>query len=146
MKADAYGATPTYTSWRNMRQRCLRKYCKNFKYYGGKGVTVCERWNKFSNFLEDMGERPEGHVLSRKGDKGNYEPGNVTWKLSIENTREIQPAKGEKSGRSKLTEEQVLEIRDLREKGYGVRQLGRLYKVNHGTIEAIVNRKTWRHI
>jgi hypothetical protein len=146
MKTDAKGRTPTYNSWRSMRSRCLDKNAKGFKYWGGKGVTICERWDKYSNFLEDMGERPEGHVLARKGDKGNYEPGNVTWKLLAENTREMQHAKGEKVASSKLTEEQVLKIRDLKEKGCGVRQLGRLYGVDHNTISAIVNRRTWKHI
>ena len=58
----------------------------------------------------------------------------------------MQHARGEKVAKSKLNEKQVLKIRDLKEKGYGIRQLGRLYGVNHKTISAIVNKKTWKHI
>lgn len=93
-----------------------------------------------------MGERPEGHVLSRFKDKGNYEPGNVTWKLLEENSSEKKPALGSKVGSSKLTEDQVLEIRKLKNKGYGMRELGRMFNVDHKTVSFIVKRKTWKHI
>ncbi len=93
-----------------------------------------------------MGERPDGYVLSRFEDKGNYEPGNVEWKLLEENSSEKIPAVGSKVGSSKLTEVQVLEIRKLGSKGYGMRELGRIFNVDHKTISAIIKRKTWNHI
>ena len=93
-----------------------------------------------------MGERPKGHVLSRFEDKGNYEPGNVEWKLLEENSSEKISAVGSKAGNSKLTEAQVLEIRKLESKGYGMRELGRIFNINHKTISAIIKRKTWKHI
>jgi hypothetical protein len=55
-----------------------------YPYYGGKGITVCDRWLSFENFLEDMGERPAGTTLGRFGDIGNYEPGNVAWQTWAE--------------------------------------------------------------
>ena len=144
---DVYGRTPTYNSWRSMKERCFNPNHKGFKYWGGRGVTVCERWLTYSNFLNDMGERPDGHVLSRNQDKGNYEPGNVTWKLLAENTKEMKHAVGTKVKASKLNEEQVLEIRKLyKEEKYGMRELGRTYNVDHKTISAVVKRKTWKHI
>jgi|APGre2960657373_1045057.scaffolds.fasta_scaffold30990_4 hypothetical protein len=137
----------TYNSWRSMRERCYLKSNIGYKNYGAKGITVCDSWkDSFECFLEDMGERPEGYVLSRKGDKGNYEPGNVTWKTLRENSSEKKHAVGSAVGVSKLTEAKVLEIRQLRKEGYGVRELGRMYGVNHKSISCVVNRKTWVYI
>ena len=93
-----------------------------------------------------MGERPDGCVLSRFEDKGNYKPGNVSWKLLEENSSEKIPAVGSRAGNSKLTEAQVLEIRNFGSKGYGMRELGRIFNVDHKTISAIIKRKTWSHI
>jgi hypothetical protein len=145
-KRGATKRSPTYNSWRAMYDRCFLKSSISYKYYGAIGITVCAQWRSFERFLEDMGERPEGHVLSRFNDQGNYEPGNVTWKLLEENSSEKKTAVGIKTGNSKLTEDQVLEIRKLGGKGYGMRELGRIFNVNHKTISAIIKRKTWNHI
>ena len=138
--------SPTYNSWRAMYDRCFLKSSISYKNYGAKGITVCERWRCFKWFLEDMGERPDGYVLSRFEDKGNYEQGNIAWKLLEENSSEKISAVGSKVGSSKLTEAQVLEIRKLGSKGYGMRELGRIFNVDHKTISAIIKRKTWNHI
>jgi len=69
--------TPTYHSWAAMLMRCRDR---NNKSYGARGISVCERWLVFENFLSDMGERPEGKTIDRYPDKnGNYEPGNCRW-------------------------------------------------------------------
>lgn len=74
------GSSPTYNSWRSMKTRCLNPNHSSYRDYGGKGIRVCDRWLVFANFLEDMGERPEGMTLDRWPDgKGNYEPGNCRW-------------------------------------------------------------------
>lgn len=71
--------SPTYNTWQSMLQRCY--YSKNisYKYYGARGITVCERWRVFENFLADMGERPEGTTIDRDDVNGHYEPGNCRW-------------------------------------------------------------------
>lgn len=71
--------TPTYLSWRSMKQRCNDPGKDNYPYYGGRGIKVCPRWLDFVNFLADMGERPEGTELNRINNDGNYELGNVVW-------------------------------------------------------------------
>jgi hypothetical protein len=74
--------SPTYKSWKSMMNRCYDPSHVSFDWYGGRGVGVYERWHTFLNFLADNGERPsKAHSLSRINDKGNYEPGNVTWKI-----------------------------------------------------------------
>lgn len=74
-----YRYTSTYRSWISMRQRCLNPKATGYKNWGGRGVTVCDRWDKFSLFLLDMGERPPGTTLERLENDGNYEPGNCIW-------------------------------------------------------------------
>ncbi len=62
-----------------MKKRCNSPGAHAYDLYGGAGVTVCERWMSFVNFLTDMGPRPANTELGRLGDIGNYEPGNCKW-------------------------------------------------------------------
>lgn len=68
----------TYRSWKEMRRRCSNPNAHNWRWYGGAGVSVCERWNSYQNFFDDMGERPPGTSIDRINN-GNYEPGNCRW-------------------------------------------------------------------
>lgn len=78
---------PTYTTWRQMKQRCLNPKASNYYLYGELGIKICERWLTFTNFLEDMGERPSvNHSIDRIDAKGDYEPSNCRWILKSENT------------------------------------------------------------
>lgn len=79
--------TRTYRSWRKMRERCLNPKTWQYKYYGGLGVTICKRWEKFENFLADMGERPEGMSLDRINTYGNYTPKNCRWASATQQAR-----------------------------------------------------------
>ncbi len=78
MKHGMY-ASPTYSSWNNMIQRCTNPKYTYYEYYGGRGITVCNRWLDFRNFLEDMGNKPEGLTLDRVDVDGNYELSNCRW-------------------------------------------------------------------
>lgn len=73
--------TPTYRSWAMMMNRCRNNKLSSWENYGGRGITVCDRWFDFANFLADMGERPSlKYSLDRFPDNnGNYEPGNCRW-------------------------------------------------------------------
>lgn len=77
--------TPLYLVWQAMISRCNNPHNRAFPNYGGRGIKVCERWLKFENFLEDMGERPEGMTLDRFPDKdGDYTRSNVRWANYVE--------------------------------------------------------------
>lgn len=78
-KTHGLSGTPAHRSWECMKQRCFNPKRERYSRYGARGITVCERWLTFENFLADMGERPENTTLDRINPDGNYEPGNCRW-------------------------------------------------------------------
>jgi hypothetical protein len=71
--------TPEYRAWSRMKERCMNPRCKRFRDYGGRGISICERWLSFDNFLLDMGVRSHGCSLDRINNDGIYEPSNCRW-------------------------------------------------------------------
>src|SRR5579872_4320454 len=73
-------ASVEYRAWASMIQRCYNPNHPSFMYWGGRGITVCERWRDYRNFISDMGRKPYGFTLDRwPNNDGNYEPGNCRW-------------------------------------------------------------------
>lgn len=79
--------TPTYQSWYAMTQRCGNPKRWQYKYYGARGIIICDRWKSFENFHADMGDRPAGKTLDRIDCNGNYEPSNCKWSSTTEQSR-----------------------------------------------------------
>jgi hypothetical protein len=71
--------TPLHGIWKAMRRRCNNPNDSHYQNYGGRGIKVCERWDDFMKFLQDMGPRPKGLTLERRDSNSNYEPANCYW-------------------------------------------------------------------
>lgn len=137
--------TKTYSAWRDMRHRCRNPNHRQFKYWGGKGVTVCERWDDFINFLDDMGEAPPNTELDRIDSNLGYEPGNCIWATKPEASAH-QTHRGGRTGRPgprKLTPDQVRAIRaDARSQQTIADELG----VSQVLISLIKRGKLYRNV
>lgn len=86
--------TSTYSIWVGIIRRCLNEKNAAYPRYGGRGITVCDRWRVFTNFLEDMGERPDGLSLDRIDNSQGYYPENCRWadaKTQSRNRRTSRP-------------------------------------------------------
>lgn len=91
LRTHGLSESPEYYRWADMRARCNTPSSTMYKFYGGRGIKVCKRWNDFTKFLADMGKLPTlKHTLERKNSNGNYTPKNCCWiigKRQARNTR-----------------------------------------------------------
>ena len=128
--------TPVYLSWRSMIQRCTNPKSPNYYLYGGRGITVCSRWlTSIENFIEDLGDRPEGTSLDRIDNDGNYEPPNCRWATAKEQQQNTR--------KTKLNPESVRHIRNSEESPSA---LASMFGVDQVTVSNVRTRHTWRNI
>jgi hypothetical protein len=135
-----YSLRSEYLTWYQMNRRCTDPTNPRFPRYGGRGISVCERWQSFRNFYADMGPRPSpDHSLDRINNDGSYSPDNCRWV-----TRLVQQ---HNSSHTVLTAETVAAIRTEHAAGVlGYKNLGRKYGVTGANIRRVVKRQTWTHV
>lgn len=78
---------PSYSVWVAIRRRCNNPNTKDYRRYGERGITVCERWDVFQHFVDDMGDRPVGYEIDRRDNNLGYSPENCHWVTSLHNRR-----------------------------------------------------------
>jgi len=93
--APKKGVSREYRIWAGMKTRCTNPRQSHWELYGGRGITVCDRWlSSFEAFLADVGRAPSPrHTLDRIDNDGNYEPGNVRWATAAEQVRNSRAVK-----------------------------------------------------
>lgn len=125
----------TYQVWAGMFDRCTNKNNVSYAGYGGRGIAVCVRWNKFSNFLADMGEAPAGKSIERKNNNKNYTPKNCCWATPKEqgiNRRGVR-----------LSFRKADTIRRLYAEGFTRAEIARRFAVAFTTIDKVVSGERW---
>jgi hypothetical protein len=145
---------PLHRTYEGMIERCCYKKAKRYHRYGGRGITVCNRWARRSDkaasgfwaFVEDMGPKPEGHTLNRINNDGPYCPKNCEWANHAAQTRNKDQAKGGRVGSAVLTEKTVRAVKRSHQGGSTITEIARAYGVSRSTISDICKGRTWRYL
>ena len=130
--------TVEHSLWLQIRNKCNNPNAQDYKYYGGRGIRVCARWDRFVDFLADVGYRPSPELtLDRKDTNGDYEPGNVRWA-----TRQTQ---ARNRNYCVIDETKAAFIRDYyRSGGVTQKELAAQFGVTQPHISSIVRDVSWR--
>lgn len=128
--------SPTYESWRGMKARCRYPTIDKRNRYIGRGISVCERWNVFENFLEDMGERPVGKTIDRINSDDGYYLGNCRWATKAEQERN--------RCNSKLNYDAALDIAQRMLKGEKAKDVASLHDISESMARHINKGRSWK--
>ena len=138
--------TPTYGVWAGMLSRCNQPKNSAWKYYGGRGIKVCERWSGpmgFANFLADVGERPSSNLsIDRFPDNnGNYEPGNVRWATTQQQAMNKRHSMIRGKPPLKLSPEQIERASEMLCSGVARRLVAESFGVSVNTVTRALQRR-----
>ncbi|MGJ7529831.1 hypothetical protein [Variovorax sp. GB1P17] len=140
VRASTHGMSksPEYMAWIDMRDRCNSPADREYKNYGARGISVCQRWEaSFADFYVDVGPRPsENHSLDRIKNGSDYEPGNVRWATAAQQVRNRRV--------TKLSEEKAAQIRSLRLSGATYKSLAAQFNVSEGSVGFVLSGSQWR--
>lgn len=131
--------TKTYKTWLSIHERCNNPNVHNYNNYGGRGIKVCERWDNFKNFLEDMGKKPQGLTIERINNDFGYGPENCKWATIREQNR------NNRNVRFKPLEIQIIK-KLLKESKLKQWEIGEIFDVKQGVISQIKTGETWADI
>lgn len=131
---------PEYKVWSALRSRCMNDKVPSYPNYGGRGISVCARWDSFKNFIEDVGRRPtSSHQLDRFPDNdGDYEPGNVRWATAAQQAKNTR--------RVKLNQVAVDLIRYLKRRGASAPGIAYAFGISRIHVNAVCRRQNHKEV
>lgn len=148
------GKHPLYRTWRNIKHRCINEKGSDYKYYGGRGISICEEWK--NNFVEFYNWAMKnnwvlGLSIDRINNDKDYEPDNCRFISKSENSRKRcldnpDSMRGSKNHLSKLNEQQVIEIKKMIIGGIMLKDIAKIYNMPPNSISNIKTGKSWKHI
>jgi len=130
---------PEYHTWVRMRGRCNNPNNKDYPRYGGRGISVCDRWNSYDVFLSDIGRRPtRNHQLDRIDNDGGYSPENCRWATRLQNIRNSRVCR--------LEERSVICILLMVELGYDTKKIAEFFDTDISNVLVIGSGKNWTDV